>query len=160
MPEQQGDDVQLVVFRVGAQRFAVSVFEAERILRYREPTPLPKAPAFLEGVIAYGDSTIPLVDLRKRLAAPATVRDETRVIVLELERTRIGVVVDQVIEVCKVRAEEITLPPDLVRGLAAEFINGMVTIGGRTIVMLAVSRLLSSDEQVALAALTVEAGHE
>lgn len=155
--ESQGDEVQLVVFRVGAQRFAVGVFEAERILRYQEPTPLPKAPDFLEGVFPYGTASVPLVDLRKRLGAASPIRDETRIIVLQLDADRVGIVVDQVFEVRRVPAAEIALPPDLVKGLAAEFINGILSIGGRTVILLAVGRLLSSDERVALAELTVEA---
>jgi purine-binding chemotaxis protein CheW len=87
------------------------------------------------------------------------VRDETRIIVLEIDQSRIGMAVDQVLEVRKVQADQISMPPELIKGMAAEFINGIVTIGGRTVVVLAVMRLLSSDEQVALAALTVEAGH-
>ncbi len=48
----------------------------------------------------------------------------------------------------------------VVRELAAEFISGILNVGGRTIVILAVSRLLSSAERVTLEDLMVEAGHE
>jgi purine-binding chemotaxis protein CheW len=153
-----GDDVQLVVFRVGSQAFAVNIFEAERILRYQEPTPLPGCPAFLEGVFPFGEHVIPLIDLRKRLGVPAPVRDETRVVVLGLEVGPVGVVVDAVLAVRKVPAAAITPPSGLVKGLAAEYVHGITVVDGRTVVILAAGRLFSSTEQISLRDLLVEAG--
>jgi purine-binding chemotaxis protein CheW len=152
-----GDEVQLVVFRVGSQAFAVNIFQAERVLRYQEPTPLPDAPAFLEGVFPFGEQVIPLVDLRKRLEVAAPVRDETRVVVLSLDVGPVGVVVDAVLAVRKVPADAISPPSTLVKGLAAEFISGIVVLEGRTVVILAAARLLSSTEQVSLRDFLVEA---
>ncbi|MDH3497513.1 MAG: chemotaxis protein CheW [Gemmatimonadota bacterium] len=152
-----GDEVQLVLFRVGSQSFALTIFQVERVLRYQEPTPLPNAPAFLEGVFPYGDRAVPLVDLRRRLGVPAPVRDETRVIVVQLDVGLVGLAVDAVLTVRKVAAGAITPPTPLVQGLAAEFIHGLVVVDTRTVVVLAVSRLLTSQEQVALRDLTVEA---
>jgi purine-binding chemotaxis protein CheW len=153
-----GDDVQLVVFRVGSQAFAINIFEAERILRYQEPTPLPSAPAFLEGIFPFGEQVIPLVDLRKRLGVPAPIREETRVVVLTLEIGPVGVVVDAVLAVRKVPAEAISPPSTLVKGLVAEYVHGVAVIDGRTVVILATARLLSSTEQISLRDLLVEAG--
>lgn len=155
-----GDDVQLVVFRVGGQRFALNIFQVERILRYQEPTPLPRTPDFLEGMLPYGDGSIPLVDLRKRLSTGAPIREETRIMVLEWEQGRIGVVVDAVLEVRKVPADRITPPTPLVKGLAAEFISGVVKLDDRTVVVLSAGRLLTSPERVVLEDMMVEARHE
>ena len=47
-----GDDVQVVTFKVGRQEFAFDILQVERILRYTAPSPLPKAPEFLEGVMS------------------------------------------------------------------------------------------------------------
>src|SRR5438128_9732133 len=76
-----GDDIQLVTFRVGGQDFAFNIFQVERILRYESPSPLPKAPDFLEGVLQYHGTAIPLIDLRKRLGAPAALKDDTRTVI-------------------------------------------------------------------------------
>lgn len=153
---EAGDIVQLVVFAVGGQQFACNIFQVERILRWEDPTPLPKAPAFLEGVIQYQDGAVPLFDLRTRLGAAAEHRDETRIMIFETEVGKIGAVVDAVVEVRKVDGTRITPPSDVVRGLAAEYISGIVRTGERTIVILALGRLLSSEERVALQELMVE----
>ena len=105
-----GDDVQLVTFRVGRQEFAFDILQVERILRYSAPSPLPKAPDFLEGVMPYGDSAVPVIDLRKRFELQAEIREETRLMVLELDGQRIAVLVDEVLEVLRIDSTAITAP--------------------------------------------------
>jgi purine-binding chemotaxis protein CheW len=145
-----GDDVQLVTFKVAGQDFAFNIFQVERILRYEAPAALPKAPDFLEGVLRYQGTAVPLVDLRKRLGVAAPLREETRTVILEWEGGKLGVVVDAVTEVLQVAASEITSPPRIVKGLAAEYITGIVVKDGRTIIVLNTARLLSSQEKLAL----------
>ncbi|HET9152005.1 MAG TPA: chemotaxis protein CheW [Gemmatimonadales bacterium] len=145
-----GDDVQLVTFRVGTQEFAFDILQVERILRYAQPAGVPRAPAFLEGVLPFEGGVLPVVDLRKRLEAPASVADETRVIVIGLEGERVGVVVDAVHEVLRVDAGVIAAPPAIVRGLAAEYITGVANLDGRAVVLLNARRLFTSAERLAL----------
>jgi len=145
-----GDDVQLVVFKVAGQEFAFNIFQVERILRYEMPAPLPKAPEFLEGVLRYQDATVPLIDLRKRLAVAAPVRDDTRTVILEWEGGKIGIVVDAVTEVLQLGASAISPPPKIVKGLAAAYISGLAVKDGRTIIVLNAGQLLNAKEQLAL----------
>jgi len=145
-----GDDIQLVTFKVGGQEFAFNIFQVERILRYETPSPLPKAPDYLEGVLQYQGGAVPLVDLRKRLGAAAPLRDDTRIVILEFEGGKLGVVVDAVSEVTQVPAATVTPPPGIVKGLAAEYITGLVVKNGRTIIVLNTNKLLTSKEKLAL----------
>jgi purine-binding chemotaxis protein CheW len=145
------DQIQLVAFRVGSQEFALEILQVERILRYQRPAPLPRSPDFLEGVVTYEGLPVPVVDLRKRLELPAPVDDQTRIMVLALEEQRIAVIVDEVREVLRVDSTTIIAPPPIVRGLAAEYIAGLVTRGERMLVLLQAARLLSSTERLALA---------
>jgi purine-binding chemotaxis protein CheW len=146
------DDIQVVVFRVGPQEFALDILQVERILRYEKPAYLPKAPDFLEGVVRYEGGVVPVVDLRKRLEVAAEVRDETRLMVVLLDEQRVGMLVDEVREVVRVDSTTITAPPPMVRGLAATYIAGIMTRGERTIVILNAGRLLTSTERLALQA--------
>ena len=147
-----GDDIQLVTFRVAGQDFAFNIFQVERILRYEAPAPLPKAPEFLEGVLQYQGTAIPLIDFRKRLSVPAPLRDDTRTIILDWDGGKLGVVVDAVTEVMQVTATDVTQPHSIVRGLAAEYITGLVVKDKRTIVVLNTGKLLASKEKIALQA--------
>lgn len=145
------DDIQVVTFRVGAQEFALDILQIERILRYSTPSPLPKSPDFLEGVIPYEGGAVPVVDLRKRFDLDAPIREETRLMVLDLEEQRVGVLVDEVREVMRVDSTTISAPGPMVAGLAAAYIAGIITRPGRTIIILNARKLLSSTERHALA---------
>jgi purine-binding chemotaxis protein CheW len=148
-----GDDVQVVTFRVGRQEFAFDILQVERILRYSPPSPLPKAPQFLEGVMPYGETAIPVIDLRKRFELDAPIREETRVMVLELEKQRVAVLVDEVREVLRVDSTAIAAPGPVVSGLAAVYIAGIISRPERTIILLNARKLLSSSERLALSEL-------
>lgn len=155
-----GDDIQVVVFRVGGQEFAFNVFHVQRILRHEAPSPLPKSPAFLEGILQVQGAVVPVIDLRKRFElADARVREETRMMVIECEGLIVAVVVDAVLEVLRISAEVVTMPPAVVRGLAAEYIQGIITVGARTVVLLQTARLLTSTERIALEAVHAEPVH-
>jgi purine-binding chemotaxis protein CheW len=146
-----GDEIQIVSFRVGDQEFGLNVFQVERILRYERPAALPKAPDFLEGVVTFEGVPVPVVDLRKRLSVQAEQADETRMMVLDIDGHRVGIVVDRVLDVMRVDGAAITPPPPIVKGLAAEYISGLLSReGGRTVVILHAGRLLNSKERLAL----------
>ena len=145
-----GDDIQVVTFRVGRQEFAFDILQVERILRYSAPSPLPRAPEFLEGVMQYGDGAVPVLDLRKRFELDAAIREETRLMVLELETQRVAVLVDEVREVMRVDTTTITAPGPVVSGLAAAYISGIITRPGRTIIILNARKLLSATERLEL----------
>jgi len=145
-----GDEIQLVTFKVAGQDFAFNIFQVERILRYEAPAPLPKAPEFLEGVLQYQAAAVPLIDLRKRLGVAAPLRDDTRTMILEWDGGKLGVVVDAVTEVMQVAATEVTAPHSIVRGLAAEYITGLVVKNKRTIIVMNTGKLLASKEKLVL----------
>ena len=63
---------------------------------------------------------------------------------------KIGVIVDAVTEVMQVAAQALTPPPGIVKGLAAEYIAGLVVQNGRTIVVLNTNKLLNSKEKLEL----------
>jgi purine-binding chemotaxis protein CheW len=145
-----GDDIQVVTFKVGRQEFAFDILQVERILRYSPPSPLPKAPLFLEGVMPYGQGAVPVIDLRKRFELDAPIREETRLMVLEFDNQRVAVLVDEVREVLRVDSTAITAPGPVVSGLAAVYIAGIIARPDRTIIILNARKLLSSTERLAL----------
>ena len=143
--------VQLVTFRVGGEEFGLDVFQVHEILRYTEPTPMPKAPAFVEGVLDVRGALVPVVDLRKRFELHEVLYgDDTRIILVDFQGERLGLIVDEVSEVLRVPETSVSPPPQFVRGLAAEFIRGIVRLESRLVVLLDLERILSSQERMQL----------
>ena len=73
--EEQEDDNQVVVFKLDDEEFAVPITSIQEIVRIPdELIRVPKAPAFLEGVINLRGIVLPVVDLRTRLEIEAAER--------------------------------------------------------------------------------------
>jgi chemotaxis signal transduction protein len=63
------------------------------------------------------------------------------------------VLVDEVVEVLRVESISISAPSPFVSGLAAVYISGIVTRGGRPLIILNARKLLSSSERLSLSEL-------
>ena len=145
------DAMKLVTFRLGQDMFAAEISFVERVLRYVVPAAVPDAPAWIAGVIEHRDKVIPVVDLRRRIELDAaTITPATRILVLNTSSGWVGAIVDSVVEVAGVSATNITPPPPLFRGLAAQFLRGIAKIGEQLVVVLDVDRVLSSDDRIVL----------
>ena len=141
----------LVTFRLGEDYFAADIFSVERVLRYSAPTSVPDMPAYIEGVIDYQGRVVPIVNLRARFELPKiAAAPETRTLVLNAGGEWIGVVVDAVTEVAAFDPAAVQAPPKLFRGLAREYLKGIVRRGERLVIFLDVEQLLSSTERIAL----------
>jgi len=144
------EEIQVVIFTVNEQPFAFEISQVERIMRYVAPTPLPKAAAFLEGVVPYADDLVPVVDMRKRLSVAPEIGEESRLIIIRLDEHPVAVLVDQVLDVHRVDVASINPPPKMVRGLAAQYIAGMLMRDSDTVVMLNAVKLFNSRERLQL----------
>jgi purine-binding chemotaxis protein CheW len=141
----------IVIFRLGEDLFAAGVHSVERVLRYQRARPLPDVPPWVDGVIEYRGSVVPQIDLRRRFELPAAATTATtRVLVLNAGDGWVAVVVDGVLEVAGYDQAQLSAPPALFRGLAGEYLRGLVRRGERLIVLLDVERLLSATERLRL----------
>jgi len=151
------EQAQIVTFALGADQFASDVQGVERVLRYQPPRPIPNVPAWVAGVIDYGGRVVPVVDLRARfgLASQAATGAE-RVLVFDVAGEWIATVVDSVLDVSVLRDGELEPPPTLFRGLAGDYLRGIIRRRGQLIVVLDAARLLSSIERLELLAASDE----
>jgi purine-binding chemotaxis protein CheW len=141
----------LVTFRLGEDYFAADIFSVERVLRYSVPTSVPDMPAYIEGVIDYQERVVPIVNLRLRFELPKMdAVPETRTLVLNVAGEWIGVVVDAVTEVASFDRAAVQPPPKIFRGLAGDYLKGIIRRGERLVIFLDVDQLLSSTERIAL----------
>jgi purine-binding chemotaxis protein CheW len=143
------DRAQIVTFRLGDDLFAADIFAVERVLRYEAPTPIPNVPDWIAGVLDYRGRVVPVLDLRRRFEMPPRAAvAETRTLVFVAHGQWIAAIVDAVLEVASVDPTRLSPPPPLFRGLAGEYLRGLVRHGSRLIIYLDVSRLLSTTDRV------------
>ena len=70
-------DEQFIIFRLGDQEYGLPIAAVDEIARPPDQiTRLPKAPAFIDGVMNLRGSVVPIVDLRRRFELASRNRDE------------------------------------------------------------------------------------
>jgi purine-binding chemotaxis protein CheW len=143
--------VQMVTFRLGGDLFAADIHGVERVLRRQDPTPVPNVPEWITGVIEYQKRVVPVIDLRARFEMDASeVTNETRVLVFNADDQWIAGVVDSVLDVSAIDKASVQPPPPLFRGLAGEYLKGIVRRDNKLVMLLDVSKLLTATERLAL----------
>ncbi|HEB33117.1 MAG TPA: chemotaxis protein CheW [Spirochaetes bacterium] len=145
---------QLISFAIGDDDYGVNIQTVKEVIRHREITRLPKAPAFVKGVINLRGDIIPILDLRERFGMEQKeYTGMTRVIVVEIDGRSIGTVVDSVSHVIRIDEGQIEPPPPCVGQITEEYIRGVGKVGEKLIVLLNIDRILTSEEKIELARL-------
>ena len=145
---------QVVLFQLAGKSFAVDLGEVEQIIDYRAPTKTPRRPPHVEGVIEHRGRYLALLNLRKRFGVvePGPAHPAVLLITGAGPDPRIGLVVDQVLRVLSLPSDGILSPPPRVFGIRAEYIRGVANAGGRPLVWLDVSKLVTMGETITLLA--------
>jgi purine-binding chemotaxis protein CheW len=142
---------QMVVFELADEFYGVDISGVESIIRLQGITAVPQAPDFVEGVTNLRGTVLPVIDLRRRFSLPANDRNgDTRIVVVDVEGSKVGMIVDAVTEVLRVPAEAIEPPSPLVVTASSAFITGIARLENRLVILIDLSRVLSVDEKAEL----------
>lgn len=145
------DELQLVSFNIGSEEFGVEILKVQEINRMVEITKVPQAPHYVEGVINLRGKVIPIIDLRKRFNLDVKEYDKnTRIVVVDINGSIMGMIVDAVSEVLRLPSSTIEPPPEIVTGLNAEYIKGVAKLEDRLLIFLDLSRVIDAAEMAAL----------
>ncbi len=130
--------MQLVGFEVGKEVFGVDILMVREIIRSAPITAVPNSPEFVEGVINLRGDIIPVIDLRKRLNLFRDDKQEKNwILILEVEGSVTGFVVDRVDDVMKIEENSIEPAPEIVlAGLESQYIRGVCEIGEKRLMIL------------------------
>ena len=146
-----GEEMQLVSFNIGSEEFGVDILKVQEINRMVEITRVPQAPHYVEGVINLRGKVIPILDLRKRFNLEVKAYDKnTRIVVVDINGTIMGMIVDAVSEVLRLPADTIEPPPELVTDVNSDYIKGVAKLEDRLLIFLDLSRVVQAEELAAL----------
>ena len=105
---------QFLIFRIGNDEFGLPIACVEEVARLpAKLTRLPKAPAFVQGVMNLRGQVIPVIDQAQRFGAASSGSSRRRVIVVRIGEVQAGFVVDTASEIVRVNATSIRTAPDL-----------------------------------------------
>lgn len=153
---------QFVVFQLADEHYGLPIAAVDEVVRCPDRLArVPRAPAFIEGVMNLRGKIVPILDQRQRFAASGAATRGRRVIVVTIDGVRAGFVVDAVSEVLTIAASELIAAPDMTADGACLF-DRIATIqrDGRMILIIDPKAMLDRAERDVLAALAAGTANE
>jgi purine-binding chemotaxis protein CheW len=147
MTTARNSSFKIVTFMLGQEKFGIEILTVQEIVREVKVARVPKSPEFVDGVINLRGKVLPIIDLRKRFGIKNYESNNTRVIIITLKNSYIGLIVDSVDMVLDIESSVIDETPSIVFGIDSQFITGVAKVKDDLIMILDLNKIFSSEEQ-------------
>ena len=140
-----------LTFNLMEEFYGVNVDWILQIIAIPDITKIPKTPHFVKGVINLRGKIIPVIDLRLRFKLPEQEYNErTSIVIIKIKTEKsevfIGIIVDKVLEVLDIHANQIEPTPAFGVDLDTQFILGMAKVKNLVVSLLNMNEVLTNIE--------------
>lgn len=143
---ERGPTQQFLTFTISGEEYGVEIMKVREIKGWTETTRLPNSPDFMKGVINLRGVVIPIFDLKSCFKMGNTIPHEKNVVIILVVKERlVGILVDAVSDILSVGADEVRPAPHMEVKVDAEFINGLISMDEKMVVLLDVDHLFDSE---------------
>ena len=153
------DELQLVVFNIGAEEFGVEIMNVQEIIRMTSITKIPQAPHYVRGIINLRGKIVIVINLNDIMGTGGGEQDEdTRIIVAEMGDNVVGFVVDSATEVLRLPKNSVEPAPAIIANkIDTEYVRGVGKIDDRLLILLNLQKILSESELGSISNIAAEA---
>ncbi|MDR3343568.1 MAG: chemotaxis protein CheW [Treponema sp.] len=150
---------QLVTFQLGEELYGINIMDVKEIVRVQAIRAIPNAPSYVEGIFNLRSEIIPIINLHKRFHLKKVASDEededllSGFIILDIDGMKLGIIIDRVSRVVTIEKHEVQPPPQMVTGIGAEYIQGVVRLERGYLIILDIRDLFNPKELQKIAAL-------
>lgn len=142
---------QLVTFQLGEELYGVDIMDVKEIVKIQDVRTIPNAPYYVEGIFNLRSEIIPIINLHKRFHLKKAQLEEGDeflggFIILNIEGNKIGIIIDRIARVVMIQRDDIQPPPQMISGIGAEYINGVVRQEEGYLIVLDIRRLFDPKE--------------
>ena len=142
--EEDTQEGQYLSFNIGKELYGIEIRYVTEIVGKQSITEIPEMPDFVKGVINLRGSVIPVIDVRLRFSMQEREYDDrTCVVVVKINESPIGLVVDTVSEVISIAPELISPAPAVSSAKSNRYIQGIGRMEKRVIILLSVDKMLA-----------------
>jgi len=133
--------MQVVVFRLGDEQFAVETAKVQSINDNMGITKVPKSPEHIKGLINLRGNIISLLDINLLLDIERSESSQNNIIILEMEDELVGITVDQVDEVLDI---DESIIEKMESDRKKSFLKGVINFKDRIVTLIDIDKLLSN----------------
>ena len=140
---------QFCTFFVNGLFFGIEVLKVQEVIRYQEMTRVPLAPATIQGLINLRGQIVTAVDLRRRLELPPREADQLPMnVVVRSEDGAVSLLVDEIGDVVEIQDDIYEQPPETLKGVARELVQGVYKLKERLLLILDTERTVTLNTAV------------
>lgn len=140
-------ELQTVVFSLNGQFYGAEASQVFQIIRYHEVAKVPGMPKFIEGIVDYRGSALPVINLNKRFKlGDQTVTKKTKILVTKMIDKLAGFIVNDVSEIFKFSDEDIEPAPSIIYNESNSFLSKVGKKGDKLITIIDLMKILNENE--------------
>jgi purine-binding chemotaxis protein CheW len=137
-----------VTFRLADEIYGINVMQVQEVLRMTEIAPVPGAPGCVLGIINLRGNVVTVVDARELFGLIRNdSTDQTRIMIVEINKLIVGLLVDSVAEVINIQNSEIDSAPSIGNDDNSRYIQGVYSKNGEILILVDLNRLMTADAQ-------------
>jgi purine-binding chemotaxis protein CheW len=152
--DSENEDTQkdkYLTFHLAGEDYGIEIRHVIEIIGIQAITEVPDMPTFIRGVINLRGKVIPVMDVRARFNIEDRAYDDrTCIIVVNVDDTEVGLVVDEVSEVADIPVKNVEPPPRTGKSAGSRCIQGMGKIDDEVKILLDVQELLFDEQMLQL----------
>lgn len=141
-----------MTFKSGEEYFGLKIQYVNEIIQIQAITVIPETEDYIKGLINLRGKIVPVIDVRRRFnQEPYEYDDRTCIIIIDVNSTVVGLIVEKISEVVEIQEKDI-LPPPSVRHVDKadrnKYIYGIGKVGSDVKLLLDPEKLLNDDESL------------
>ncbi len=143
MSDYLSEEFQVVAFKLGKEEYGVDVLNVQEINRLLNITRVPRTHEYIDGVVNLRGNIVPVINLHQKFNIQELgSEDDKRIIVFQFDELKIGILVDEVSEVIRLKPSDIEETAKVYSSINAEHIKGIAKVNSRLLILLDLPKIL------------------
>ena len=138
-----------MTFRSGNEYFGLKIQYVSEIIPFQAITAIPETADYIKGLINLRGKIIPVIDISLRFKQePFEYNDRTCIVVINVQSTVVGLIIENIAEVVEIREENILPPPSIGKSdrVQNKYVYGIGKVGDSVKLLLDPDKLLNDEE--------------
>jgi purine-binding chemotaxis protein CheW len=148
--DENGQADKYLLFTLGEELYGIAIASVTEIIEMQKITEVPDMPGYIKGVINLRGRVIPVMNLRSRFGMEEKEYDDrTCIVVVEVDKSSMGFIVDTVAEVYDIQEKDIEPAPSFKENEGrGHYISGIGKVENRVTILIDSRLILQEKDQI------------
>lgn len=151
--EHDAQKIMYMTFKSGNEYFGMKIQYVNEIIPYQAITAIPETENYIKGLINLRGKIIPVIDISLRFKQePFEYNDRTCIMVISVQSTMVGLIIEKIAEVVEIQEQNILPPPSIGKSDKAQnkYVYGIGKVGDSVKLLLDPEKLINDEDMSVL----------